>query len=163
MKITDTHIYFYGGTDGIYSNWYKAKFFDSIAKVNFSNTEQAFMWYKADFFKSDAVRTKIASTTDPKEVKALGREVKGFNNVAWECVRLGYMTWVNYQKFSQNQALKEELFNTDGKILVEASPYDEIWGVKLGENDPLILDRKNWKGLNLLGISLMQVRNMLIK
>ena len=49
--------------------------------------------------------------------------------------------------------------STKNTILVEASPYDKIWGVGLGVDDPLILDNKNWKGENLLGFILTNVRD----
>lgn len=54
-------------------------------------------------------------------------------------------------KFTQNEDLKTELLKYNGKTFVEASPYDKKWGVGLGEDDPLILNKENWKGQNLLG------------
>jgi predicted NAD-dependent protein-ADP-ribosyltransferase YbiA (DUF1768 family) len=36
------------------------------------------------------------------------------------------------------------------------------WGVDLGSKDDNILNPRNWKGQNLLGIVLMSVRNLLI-
>ena len=57
--------------------------------------------------------------------------------------------------------MKDIILSTGDKILVEASPYDTIWGVGLGENNDLILDEKNWKGTNFLGEVLMDVRKSL--
>jgi ribA/ribD-fused uncharacterized protein len=45
------------------------------------------------------------------------------------------------------------------KPLVEASPYDLIWGVGLGEHHPDVTDKSKWRGLNLLGQALMKVRD----
>ena len=45
--------------------------------------------------------------------------------------------------------------------LVEASPYDLIWGVGLGEHHPDITDKSKWRGQNLLGQALMKVRDTL--
>jgi ribA/ribD-fused uncharacterized protein len=67
----------------------------------------------------------------------------------------------NYAKFSQNDELSDELLATGNKILVEASPYDTIWGIGMGEKEPGINDPANWKGLNLLGWSIMLVRKEL--
>jgi ribA/ribD-fused uncharacterized protein len=39
-------------------------------------------------------------------------------------------------KFSQNEKFKEFLLSTNDKILVEASPYDTIWGIGMLETDP---------------------------
>ena len=57
--------------------------------------------------------------------------------------------------------LKEALLRTGDRIIVEASPYDKIWGVGLEENDPRILNEKNWRGQNLLGKALIEVRQSL--
>lgn len=64
-------------------------------------------------------------------------------------------------KFGQNPELKEFLLGTGHQVLVEASPYDNIWGVKLGPNDPCIPDPHNWRGKNLLGFALMTARDIL--
>lgn len=155
MKITDTHVYFWRG---IFSNWHICEFTDPDTGIKFHNTEQAFMWYKADFFKDENAKKLIESENDPQKVKKLGRAVEKFDEKIWESVRFTYMVHVNKMKFSQNHELKTQLLETFGKILTEASPYDTIWGVGLREEDPLILDEKNWRGLNLLGESLMTVR-----
>lgn len=166
MVTTETHVYFYGGTD-IYSNWHKNsqsdvfQFHDPLADIGFHTTEAAFMYYKAWFFRDLAIAAKAATEKDPKEVKALGRQVRRYNDKAWQAVRYGYMVYVNYLKFSQNPEWAAELKATGNRILVEASPYDAVWGVLLDQYDPLILDAKNWKGQNLLGKALMEVRSML--
>ncbi len=167
MKITNTHIYFY---TNFLSNWYSTKdikpqFTDPLTKLTWNNTEEAFMFYKANFHQDFVTANKIVNHAimrrHPREVKDLGREVLDYSDKAWSCVRYGYMVYVNYLKFSQNEDFKKQLLETSDKILVEASPYDAVWGVKLGEDDPLILSEDNWKGLNLLGKALMEVRNKL--
>lgn len=49
------------------------------------------------------------------------------------------------------------------KILVEASPYDAIWGIKVHINDVNAYDIDKWQGLNLLGFALTEVRDELTK
>ena len=72
------------------------------------------------------------------------------------------MVMVNLAKFRSSEQLATLLKDTAPKVLVEASPYDKIWGVGLGENNDLILDESNWDGMNLLGKALMNVRDQLL-
>lgn len=163
MKTTDTHVYFYMGRD-IYSNFwtdpqqFKDPFFLNHA---FDCTEQAFMAYKARFFSDDQSLSLILKEPRPALAKELGRAVMGYDDKSWSCVRLGYMTYVNYLKFSQNERYKKQLLDTGDRTIVEASKKDKVWGVGLYEDDPLILEEKNWLGTNLLGVALMHVRNLL--
>ena len=160
MKITDTHVYFWRG---LFSNWHPIKFFDPNAGLTFNNTEQGFMWYKARLFGNNDIAELISKEVDPQKCKKFGREIRNYNEEKWKLVREESMFYVNKLKYEQNNEAARQLVGTKDKILVEASPYDEIWGVKLREEDPLILDEKNWLGLNLLGITLMKVRDYLEK
>ena len=65
------------------------------------------------------------------------------------------------RKFSQNQDLKEKLKATGNTILTECAVKDGIWGIGLSMKDPDRLDRSKWKGQNLLGYTLMMVRERL--
>ena len=44
---------------------------------------------------------------------------------------------------------------------MEASPVDSIWGVGMAADNPDINEPLNWKGENLLGYALMEVRDRL--
>lgn len=62
-------------------------------------------------------------------------------------------------KFSQNEELKNHLFSTFPKTLVEASPMDRIWGIGLSKDDRRALNKETWKGQNLLGYILTRLRD----
>lgn len=157
---TDTHVYFY--TNWL-SNFKISPFVDRLTGVNFNNTEQAFMWYKADFHKDFESRSLLDTPMHPAEAKKIGRGVKNYNEEEWSKVRLNMMYYVNFLKFSQSPELKLKLIETGNRTLAEASAKDNIWGVGFYAYDPLILDENNWTGQNLLGKALMLVRTSLIK
>lgn len=163
---TPTHIYFWE-RDSIYSNWYRPCNItlpgaDPEHPMFFDNSEAVMMWFKAMLFGDSAIADRIYWLQEPKGVRDLGRLVTGYDQKLWEEHREAVMYETIYAKFSQNDHMKASLLMTENKILVEASPYDTIWGVGLASNDPLVLDEANWRGLNLLGKALMAVRAVLL-
>lgn len=96
-----------------------------------------------------------------KKIKDLGRKVKNYDEKIWVEHREKYVFRGNYEKFTQNLDIQEVLLNTGKTILVEASPYDKIWGIGLAANDPEAKDPSKWKGLNLLGKGLTRLRDEL--
>lgn len=94
----------------------------------------------------------------PKEYKDLGKKVKNFKHDIWDTHKRDIVFKCNMAKFTQHKTLRDKLLSTGNKILVEASPYDDIWGVKLKKDDVRILDKSTWLGQNLLGYILMDVR-----
>jgi len=156
-RITDTHVYFWG--DPTLSNWGPAPFM--YEGHNFANSEQAFMWEKALCFEDYETANLILKSDNPRTAKELGRQVKNYDEKIWETKRFEAMFNVCMAKFSQNPDRLETLLSTGDRTLVEASPYDMIWGVGIHWTDDNILDEKNWRGQNLLGKALMEVRNYL--
>lgn len=51
------------------------------------------------------------------------------------------------------------LEHTGETVLVEASPFDGIWGIKMSEDNSDIYTPEKWNGQNLLGFVLMDVRD----
>ncbi len=158
MKITESMVLFWGTRD-IYSNWHPSPFV--IDGVQYAHVEQYMMAEKARCFGDTQSEQAIMLATDPKDIKALGRGVRGYVDAKWAAVRLEAVTRACIAKFSQNEALGRQLLATGDKLIVEASPVDPIWGIGLGENDPRALDVQQWRGQNLLGIALMKARDAL--
>ena len=153
MLETKTHVYFWGG---IYSQWAKSSLCEMYNKFN--TAEQYMMYHKAVLFGDYEIAEQVLATNDARKQKALGREVKNFDEKVWDNYKYDIVVNGNMLKFFQNESMKLELLKTGDKTLVEGSPYDRIWGVGLKWDDPKILDEKNWKGENLLGKALMDVR-----
>jgi hypothetical protein len=160
-RVTDTHVFFWNGP---FSNWYthghRTEF--NYLGIKFFNSEQAFMSRKAAYFEDWKTFKKIVETgQEPSVAKKLGRQVKNFNSEQWNDVCLSEMIDVNMAKFSQSPWLKETLLSTGDKILVEASPVDLVWGIGIHWENDDCLDESKWKGQNLLGKALMEVRKKL--
>lgn len=137
------------------SNWYPAP--HVLLGHQFANTEQSFMYAKALSFKDLETANKILVTPDPRAVKELGRQVRGFDEAVWVSRRFECMVWANRGKYMQNQDLGDKLVELMGYRMVEASPYDKVWGVGLRQDDPMIGNPAFWRGTNLAGRSLDQV------
>lgn len=131
--------------------------------MNFNCAEQFMMFSKAMLFEDINTASKIILTKNPREQKDLGRKVEGFDEKIWdkhkfEIVRIG-----NILKFSQDEELKEFLVSTDGLKIVEAAPWDKIWGCGTDMNDPRTYSENMWQGENLLGKALMEARQRIIE
>lgn len=116
---------------------------------------------KARIFKDFETEAEILQQPDQKAVKALGRKVKGFDKAIWVKCREKVVFDGCFAKFSQNFVLAKTIMATGALHLVEASPYDDIYGIKLSADDPRAIEPGQWKGLNLLGNALMRVRTEL--
>jgi len=141
------------------SNWHMCNFI--VNELKFNCSEQYFMYLKAIHFNDMETARKILAVKHPREQKDLGRQVKNYSEYEWNAIRYVMMVEATYQKFSQDEYSKNKLLETGNKMLVEASPYDCVWGVGLDENNDKILDENNWRGLNLLGEALGEVRDRL--
>jgi len=121
------------------------------------------MYAKWKLFDAKNLRLKqqILESSDPYFIKRLGRNVNNFNQEIWDQNKFQIMVDIFKLKFSQNQELKTLLLSTGDALLVEASPFDNIWGIGLNEYDAKRKNMKDWPGENLLGKALMEVRSFL--
>ena len=145
-----------GVTKACLSQWYPATF--TLAGETFPTAEHYMMFRKALLFGDDVAAASCLRASTPKQVKAIGRTVRNFDEPAWNAVRSEIVVAANTAKFEQNAALRTFLIETGEQILVEASPTDAVWGIGLAADDPRAQDPRAWQGLNLLGFALMRVR-----
>lgn len=141
---------------GKLSQWHRSNF--TVGGKVFNCSEQFMMFGKASFFDDYESAEKIMLSSDPREQKALGRKVKGFDIDRWSDVARRIVYAGNVARFSQNKELFDLLMKTGDATLVEASPYDIIWGIGLSADDKRAQNRATWNGRNWLGETLTRVR-----
>ena len=162
------YLFFWGHTpnkDGsigksCFSQWWESPF--EVEGLTYKTAEHWMMAEKARLFKDNSVLEEILVCNHPMEAKKLGRKVKDFDPEIWNQHKYEIVKRGNFYKFSQHEDLKLFLTNTKNRVLVEASPRDRIWGIGMSQNNEKAENPNLWRGQNLLGFALMEVRDELI-
>lgn len=145
---------------GCLSQWWPVEF--TVDGERFASAEHFMMVGKARLFGDEDAVAAILADPDPAAAKKLGRTVRGYDDAAWQAAAYDIVVAGNHAKFAQHPDLGEFLVATGGAVLVEASPYDRIWGIGLRATDPAAAAPSTWCGTNLLGFALMDVRDRLV-
>ena len=160
------YVFFWGDTEqgdavtkACLSQWYPGVF--TVDGVTYRMAEQYMMAQKALLFGDKAIYAEIMAARHPKQCKALGQQVQHFSQTVWDANKFQIVLDGNLAKFSQNPKLKAFLLQTGEKVLVEASPYDKVWGIGMAQDHEKVENPTAWNGQNLLGFALMEVRDML--
>lgn len=181
-----TYTYFWK-SQSIFSQWHPSKFI--YKDITFSSAEQFMMYSKAKMFGADDIAQKIIdynetplikkflngelSDTDicndkgilrewdgyQKAIKDQGREVKQYVEDVWKAKRVPIVAVASREKYNQNPVYKAELLKCSETKMVEASPYDKIWGIGLSKEQALKMPEDKWPGENLLGKVLTDLCN----
>ncbi len=151
---------FFCDTSSVFCNWYPCNF--KHEGYQFNCAEQAMMFAKANFFGDYETGKRIMESVMPSEQKYLGRQVRNYDDAKWAEVRLQIVTDILWSLYVQHPEHAAYLLKTGDKTIVEASPYDSIWGIGLSEGEYCASIRSRWEGQNLLGVALMAVREKLL-
>lgn len=119
------------------------------------------MYKKAIMFDDHEIADHIMHEIRPDVIKKLGRQVRGYKESFWAPLRLSILLEGLRLKFTQSEELKQKLLDTGDKYLVEFAANDLIYGAGVSDSDPGRFNTSNWRGQNLLGLALMQVRDEL--
>ena len=144
---------------GCLSQWWPAAF--TVDGREFATAEHWMMWHKATLFGDLAVAERVLAAGHPHRAKALGRQVRDFDEATWAARRYEIVVAGSVAKFAQHEPLRRFLLGTGDRVLVEASPTDRVWGIGLTADDPRAADPATWRGDNLLGFALMEARAQL--
>lgn len=142
-----------------FSQWFESPF--QIDGLTYATAEHFMMAEKARLFGDAETVSRILAAGTPAAAKALGRQVRGYDDAAWVARRFDAVVEGNLAKFSQNATLSGFLLSTHPQVLVEASPVDPVWGIGLAADAPQASDPNQWQGMNLLGFALGVVRERL--
>jgi ribA/ribD-fused uncharacterized protein len=110
---------------GCLSHWWPAPL--TVDGVTYPTTEHFMMAGKARLFGNEVMASRILEAPSPRDAKALGRDVRGYEEECWAASRYGIVVEGNSAKFAQNPVLLTYLAATAGRVLVEASPADRVW------------------------------------
>ncbi|MFE9955279.1 NADAR family protein [Micromonospora sp. NPDC005299] len=144
---------------GCLSQWWPAPF--AVDGRTYATAEHWMMWHKAALFGDDGMAERVLTAAHPQRAKALGRQVRGFDEAIWAARRYDVVVAGSVAKFGQHAQLGRFLLGTGERVLVEASPVDRVWGIGLAADDPRAADPARWRGDNLLGFALMDARTAL--
>ena len=146
--------------NGYLSNWFLSDFIKD--EIIFSSMEQYMMYQKAKLFGDLEIAEQILKTSNAAKIKAFGRSVKNYNDTIWNGTRQIIVYEGLLEKFRQNNELCKKLIETKQCILAECAVQDKIWGIGLSMKDERRFDINEWKGQNLLGFTIMSVREKLL-
>lgn len=164
---TNKYLFFWGHrpskngsvTASCFSQWWEQSF--TVDKIDYASAEHWMMAEKAKLFGDADTKELILKAKSPGEAKKLGRKVKKFDPIKWDQEKYTIVINGNFHKFQQHPEMREFLVNTGKRVLVEASPVDPIWGIGLAADNEAAQHPIRWKGENLLGFALMEVRDKL--
>lgn len=185
--VDDVKYTYFWKSQSTFSQWHPSKFI--YKNITFSSAEQFMMYSKAKLFGSDDVAQKIMDYNETplikrflngeitnkdicndkemlkewdkyqKAIKDLGRDVKNYVEDVWKVKRVPIVSVASREKYDQNPEYKKELMQHAGTKMVEASPYDKIWGIGLDQYKAAKMPADKWPGLNLLGNVLTDLCN----
>ncbi|MFJ8940685.1 NADAR family protein [Streptomyces sp. NPDC102365] len=154
------------------SQWWPSPF--TVDGVEYRTAEHWMMARKARLFGDAEAERRALDAPNPALAKKAGRLVRGFDEGVWERERFGIVVEGSVAKFSSDDELRGFLVGTGersemggpaaegwGRVLVEASPVDRVWGIGLAADDERASDPARWLGPNLLGFALMAARRRL--
>ena len=150
------HVLTFFKDDHPFSNWFICSF--EVEGISYNCLEQFMMAEKAKLFGDKEIWSRILNSKSQKSMKALGRQVKNFDESTWIKHREAIVKRGLHAKFTQNDSMKQLLLQTGSKIIAEGSPYDKIWGTGKAVD---VTNPRQWNGTNLLGKLLMEVRSEL--
>ncbi|MBP9739456.1 MAG: NADAR family protein [Chitinophagaceae bacterium] len=119
------------------------------------------MAQKAALFYDYTTMEKIIQTKQAAHAKLLACYIKNFDEEVWLAHAYSIVVKGNLHKFKKHYHLQRKLLNTQQNVIVAVTAQDNIWGNGLAYFSKELSNPLKWKGSNLLGYALMDVRDIL--
>ena len=132
-----------------------------IEEISYTSIEQYLCHQKALKFDSADTAASMLYTDDPKVLKQRAKSLANFDKNSWESDAGAILKVGLSAKFDQCPDLKAKLLSTGDNLLGEASAHDILFGIGLSLHNPNALNPHRWRGENLQGKTLMEVREAL--
>lgn len=126
--------------------------------VRFATVEHHLAWAKARLAGEPEMMDAALRASHPGVARSVGLDVPLAREV-WQEQRWEIAVAAHAAKFEQNPAEGAYLDATAPQVLVGTDPADTVWGIGLLATDPAVHDPRTWRGQNLLGFTLMEVRD----
>jgi len=140
------------------SNFYDAPF--KMDGTEYKTAEHAYQAQKAATFDKPMVE-KIVKAKSAQSAKSFGKKVANYNEEVWSAKQEEVMREILKAKFTQNDAIRKLLIDTEDKMIANADPRDSYWGIGTSSGTTIAKDPTKWKGKNMMGKILMELRTEL--
>ncbi len=109
-------------------------------------------YFQAQKFVGTEYEEQIRLSLSPMEAAKMGRDRSKPLREDWEDIKDEVMRKAVLKKFSTHKDIQKVLLSTEDKVIIEKTSNDYYWGCG-----------KDGSGKNMLGIILMEVRELLRK
>jgi ribA/ribD-fused uncharacterized protein len=141
-----------------------SSFFDTTFKIDdieYKNAEQAFQAIRAKTFGDDDSFNKILKSKSAQSAKSFGNKIEKFDEEVWNAQRDTVMRSILRAKFSQNPAIRKQLLDSGNGMIANADPRENYWGIGTSAGTSIAKNPAKWKGKNMMGKLLMELRSEL--
>ena len=130
--------------------------------MDFLSSEHAYQWRFAKYVGMNELANEILMAPSPSDAKQIASRIPRHMHNNWHSIKICIMKQILNAKADCFPRFREELIQSEGKQLVEAT-RDLYWSSGLSPKDTQTTDISYYPGRNQLGRVLEQVRADLIK
>lgn len=138
----------------------------TLRGTTYHSARQALAVEMAKLYGDDAHTTEFMQMELPEGIRYTLEDIpieKGIDRSRWTADIIRLLYEIHTEKFSNYPALGAQLLETKDTILGAAEPGDLLLGIGLSLDNPLAKKKSNWTGQNMIGKSIMDIRELIQK